>query len=108
VLEDQALEQGLGGPLLLGAESGDGLELQSEIVVGPSLVVPEDQVVGGDAQGHGQVADGVQRWLGFPGFVAAQLDDADGGSVGQALLGQLLGFACSDQSFWKAHGDHLR
>jgi hypothetical protein len=46
VLEDQALDEGLGDLLLFGGKAGDGLEMQAQILVGSALVLVEDQEVG--------------------------------------------------------------
>jgi hypothetical protein len=59
VLEDQGVEEGLGGLLFVLVEGGEGLELEPELLVGAALVLLEDEGVGGDPEAAGELAAAV-------------------------------------------------
>ena len=50
MLENETVKDLLGGLLLIGVESADGLKLEAEVLVAPALVLLEHQLVGGDGQ----------------------------------------------------------
>lgn len=50
MFEDEGIEEGFGGLLVLAAELGDGFELELEVLVGAAALGAEDQLGGGDAQ----------------------------------------------------------
>lgn len=91
VLDDEGIEQGLGGFLLVFGETGEGLELEPELFIGPALVLLEDEGVGGDPEGAGKLADAVQGGLGGAGLVAVDLDEGEVDQLGQGLLGEVAG-----------------
>jgi hypothetical protein len=54
----------------LRVEAGDGFELELEGLVRPALILPKEQLIGRNAQGHGQVADDIEGGLGNARFVS--------------------------------------
>lgn len=62
--EDEGVEEGLGGAALLGIELGEGFELEPELRIGIALGGVEDQGVGGDPEGLGELANALQGGLG--------------------------------------------
>ncbi|MGH7562549.1 MAG: hypothetical protein ACRENB_16195 [Gemmatimonadales bacterium] len=59
--EDEGVEEGLGGALLVGIELGQGLELEPELLVGPPLALVEQEGVARDLERLGQLAEDVER-----------------------------------------------
>jgi hypothetical protein len=64
VFEDEGVEEGLGGFLFVFVEGGEGLELEPELHVAAALVLLEDQRVGGDPEGAGELADASRVYWG--------------------------------------------
>ncbi len=93
VLEDQGIEEGLGGLLLVLVELADGLELEPEVLVGAPLAVLEEEGVPGDLEGLGELAEDLEGGLGGAGLVAVDLDEGEVDQPGQGLLGEAAGLA---------------
>jgi len=64
VLEDEGIEESLGGLFLVLVEGGEGLELEPQLLVGAALVLLEDERVGRDPEGAGELADALEGGLG--------------------------------------------
>lgn len=73
VLDDHAVEHGPDGLPVFGRQLPHRFKLQLEVVARPALVGVEDQGVGRDGQGDGQLADDFQRRLGVALLVALNL-----------------------------------
>jgi hypothetical protein len=91
VLEDEGVEEGLGGLLFVLIEGGEGLELEPELLVGAAFIAFKHQRVGGDPEGEGELADAVEGGLGGAGLVAVDLDEGEVDELGQGLLGEVAG-----------------
>lgn len=57
MFEDEGVEEGLGGFLLVLVERGEDLELEPDLLVGAALVLLEDEGVGRDWERPGELAD---------------------------------------------------
>ena len=75
MLEEDALEDAADDVLLGLVETGDGLELEAEVVAGTALVAIEEKQIRTDAEHNGQPAQDVEGGLRGAGLVAAQLRD---------------------------------
>jgi hypothetical protein len=75
VLEDEGVEEGLGGLLFVLVEGGEGLELELELLIEAALVLLEHQTVSGDPEGAGERAEPRKGGLGGAGLVAVDLDE---------------------------------
>ena len=82
MFEDEGVEEGLGGFLFVFGEGGDGLDLEPELFIGAALVVREDEGVGADPEGAGELAETQEGRLGGAGLVAVDLDEGSGDSRG--------------------------
>jgi hypothetical protein len=60
LLENHRIEHLLDDLLGLRVEAGDGLELESEGFIRPAFILPKEQLIGRNAQRHGQVADDIE------------------------------------------------
>ena len=69
-----------------------------------AFVGVEDEVVGGDGEGHGEVAEDLEGGLVGAGFIAAQLGDVDADGVGEGLLGHAALFADRGEAVGEVHG----
>jgi hypothetical protein len=86
VLHDEALQHFFDEGFVVGLEAGDGFEDDLEIIGGLSLVLIEDENVGGDGERSGEAAKGVEGRLEGAAFVALDLGGVDAGaSVAQVL-----------------------
>jgi hypothetical protein len=68
-------------------EAVGGFEGEAEVGVGAAFVGVEDQQVGGDVEGGGEAAEGVEGGLAGAGFVAVDLGDVKLDGFGEAALG---------------------
>jgi hypothetical protein len=66
--------------------------LEVEVAVWAKLVVIEEQGLGGDGQGQGELADDFQRGLGGTGLVESNLGQGRVDQIDQGVLGQVLLF----------------
>lgn len=88
VLEDEGIEEGLGGLLLVAIEAGEGFELKAALFLGSALVLFEDEAVGGDPERVGELANALKHGLGGAGLVAVNLDKREVYQLGQGALGK--------------------
>lgn len=85
----EALEHDPDGLTLVGIEVDGGLESQPQrLVLGKAIALAEDQRVGADGQGDGQLAEDSDGRLVGAGLVALELGDVDAHSLGQRRLRQ--------------------
>ena len=77
MFEDEGIEEGADGLLLVLVELGEGLELEPELLIGAAFVLLEDQRVGGDPEGPGEVADAVEGGPGGADLVAVDRDEEE-------------------------------
>ncbi len=87
VFEDEGVEEGLGGAAFFGIELSEGFELEAELRVGVALSGLEDQGVGRDPEGLGQLPNPLQGGLGMPGFIAVDLNERELGLEGERGAG---------------------
>lgn len=87
VLEDDGVEEGPGGFLLVLVELGEGLELEPELLVGAALLLLDDQTLGGDPEGAAQPADAQVGGLCGAGLVVVDLEEGEVHQLGEGALG---------------------
>lgn len=91
------------GLLFVGVELVDCFEVDGEVVGWLAVVVGEDELVGGDGEGDGESADGVECGLGVAGFVASDLGDVEVDGFGEGGLGVAALFAEMGELFGEVH-----
>lgn len=84
--ENDRLDQGLDELAVLGAEAGEGLEVQSEVVVWVALGGIEDEHVRAHGESESDPLERIEAGLGAARLVAAQLDHVHAGPIGESLL----------------------
>jgi len=98
--EDEGIEEGLGGFLLVLGEGGDGLELEPELVIGAALVLLEVEGIDADPEGAGELAETQEGGLGGAGLMAVGLD---AGGTRPALVPKLTGAAPRAHSYCREY-----
>jgi hypothetical protein len=71
--DEEAFKDALNGLLLVVEEAGGGFELEAEIFVGVASVVVEEERVGADGEGYGELLEDVKGRRGVVGFIAPDL-----------------------------------
>ena len=107
VFEQQAFQNCTGHVLLFGVELTDGLELQTQIIVGSAFAVFKQKPVGGDAETLGDFFECIGTGLGGARLVALDLLDVDAGGFGKALLRQTTFTAQGNGALGKTHGEQV-
>lgn len=103
VFEQDGFDDVFDGGLFVLVELAGGVEGEAEVVVGSAFVGVEDELVGGDVQGGGESADGVEGGLAGAGFVASDLGDVELDGFGELELGESAGFAEGGEAFGEVH-----
>lgn len=91
MLEDEGVEEILGGLFLVGSELADGVELKPQVVVGPALALIEHELVEGHPKREGQALERTHRGLGRAFLVAVDLGLIEADLRCEVFLGEAPG-----------------
>jgi hypothetical protein len=105
VLEEEGVEDGFDDLAFLGIESGEGLEVKAEVVVGTSLTLVEQKHICADPQGSGEAAEDVEGGLGAPSLVASQVGNVHPYRLGEGFLAEASLLAEGDDALGKLHDE---
>ena len=86
MLHDNAFDDFFDDFLACRIEARGRLELKSEVIVRPALILIEEESIGAGPESDGEPTEHIGRRLSSPRFIAAKLGDMHTGLISQRLL----------------------